>query len=508
MNDQTQVREMGMFKKFLLWPSGAIPGVLARCPSELGFYVTLGILIFFNSALAGCGMALMLGQSGASSWAAAAGGLFWFLCVLNLDRFLQMTGNDSKGIKKLMPVVRVLLSLCLAVIVGEHVVQFLFRSEINDQLAQEGLEAQRANYNKALEGYPEIAALMEEKTMKQGAAERKEEEVGRLRDDYIKEAEGTAGSRIKGKGPLFEQKQRDYQTALAERRQLEDELKVINDRLEEKSAQLRRVVNSANEAKAGSKGFLAFHHALFEIIKRDFTLLTLYLVIITAMTLFEALPQISKFAGKGRLHDHLAEKQLEFRKREEEERHETGLLSLNRESQSKADFAVRVARLQADTLNEVTSSIQNDTDAQLSGDKAALAKAMKDYVYGNILAQMRRDRPCAEAIEVETSKTDLEPSDSSAVSVVLGEEGGEEPFTIIFNQPQEEVRGSDLIYALAGLERLRPAGAKPRVPLHECTVTNADGEKIELNTMLFTQIGPSNAVYLSPFEPTVSNAEN
>jgi len=159
-------------------------------------------------------MALMLDQTGGSIWRAVGGGVFWFLCVLNLDRFLLLASYESSGWKKLMPVARILLSLCIAIIIGEHVVQYIFHNEINYQLSQERLEAKRANYDKALQGFPEIAALNDEKKRKQSDIDRNEVEVTKLRDDYIKEAEGTAGSRIRGKGPLYEQKQRDYETAL------------------------------------------------------------------------------------------------------------------------------------------------------------------------------------------------------------------------------------------------------------------------------------------------------
>lgn len=510
MNEnQKETLDLSWIRRFLAWPSGAVPRVLARCPSELNYYCGLGTLVWFTSLLAGSGMALMLVQTGGSPAKALAGGVFWFLCVLNLDRFLLLANYDKNGWKKLVPVARILLSLCIAIIIGEHVVQYIFHNEINYQLTQEGLDAKRANYDKALQGFPEIVALNDEKKRKQDEVDRKETEVAKLRDDYIKEAEGTAGSRIRGKGPLYDQKQRDYEVALSDKQKLLGELKEIDDRLEAKNVQLRGVVESANEAKAGERGFLAYHRALFEIIKREPTLLLLYIVISAAMILFEITPLLSKLSGKGKLYDHLIEKELDLSKSEEDERHGTLLQGIKNANESKTKLAEKIFQLQLDTLEDVTNSIRSDTHSNLSKEKANLAKAIMSSVYGNIISEVQ---PVHRA---ETDQTDgssdgnFSTDNPSAVTVISKGDGISEPFTIVFRRPQDKVRGSDLIFALAGLEQHRPPTSEPRIPLHECRVTNAQGEVIEIDEPLFGQIKVGgNAVYLSSFEPTISTAEN
>ena len=499
---------LGPIKRFLAWPSGATPSVLAQCPSELNYYCGLGTLVWFTSFLAGCGMALMLEQTGGSFWKALAGGVFWFLCVLNLDRFLLLVGYDSNGWKKLMPVARILLSLCIAIIIGEHVVQYIFHNEIDYQLAQEGLDAKKSNYDKALQGSPEIIALYDEQKRKQTELDRKEVEVTKLRDDYIKEAEGTAGSRIVGKGPLYEQKQRDYEVALADKQKLKGELEEIDSRLREMNAQLTGVVELANGAKARERGFLAYHRALFEIIKKNPTLLVLYLVISCAMILFEITPLLSKLSGKGKLHDHLAEKELELRKGEADERHETQLQSFKSENQSKKKLAEKIFQLQLDTLDEITNAIRSNTHSTLTKGKSDLAQSILDHVHKNIVQQVRPKGVDAEA-DYAAPDANFDPNNLSSVTVTIKGDESDESFTIVFGGQRNQVRGDDLVYALAGLERQRPSTTQPRVPLHECKATNAQGEAIDLDGLLFPQIsGNANVVYLSPFEPTVSTAEN
>ena len=501
---------LGRIKRLLSWPSGAIPSVLAHCPTELNYYCGLGTLVWFTSILAGCGMALMLGQIGGSTWRAFGGGVFWFLCVLNLDRFLLLASYESSGWKKLIPVGRILLSLCIAIIIGEHFVHYIFHNEINYQLTQERLEAKRGNYDKALQGFPEITALNEEKKAKQSEIERNEVVVTKLRDDYIREAEGTAGSRIRGKGPLYEQKQRDYETALSDKQNLLGELREINDHLEAKNVQLRGVVQSADEAKATERGFLAHHRALFEIIKKNPTLLLLYVVISSAMILFEITPLISKLSANRKLHDHLAEKEMELRKSEEDERHAARLRSSKSENESNRKLAEKFFQLQIDTLDEVTNSIRSNAHSSLGQDKGDLAQLIKAQVYRNIVEQINLTRGRGEREQSdETQQANFDGDNPSCVTVVVKGSDTEKPFAILFRQPQARVRGADLIYALAGLEKHRPATSEPRIPFKECRATNAQGELIDMDKQLFPQIRQgSSAVYLSAFEATVSTAEN
>ena len=455
-------------------------------------------------------MGLMLEQTGGSMPKAVIGGAFWFLCVLNLDRFLLLAGYESNGWKKLMPVARILLSLCIAVIIGEHVVQYIFHNEINYQLAQEGLEAKQENYAKALQGFPEIVDVIEEQKRKQSELDSKSAEVSKLRDDYIKEAEGSAGSRIKGKGPLYAQKQRDYEVSLSDKRKLEGNLKAINERIEEKKAQIAAIAKVADEAKAKERGFLAYHRALFEIIRRNPTLMVLYVVISLAMILFEITPLLSKLGGKGKLHDHLAAKEVELGRSEADEHHELQLRNLKKENESKARLAEQISKLELDTLNEIANSVRNNTHSTLSEDKSDLAQSLLFHVRANILAQIRPDRSgAAETPNPTSPEATFDRDNPSSVTVTIKGDDAEESFTMLFRGSADKVRGNDLLLALVGLEQQRPSTLEPRVSLQECKATNAQGELLKLDQLLFPQIrAGANAVYLSPFEPTVSTAAN
>jgi Domain of unknown function (DUF4407) len=507
-SNHIHTKSLSRIRRLLSWPSGVIPSLLAQCPSEQNYYCGLGILVWFNSMLAGGGMALMLSQTTASGLKAIAGGAFWFLCILNLDRFLLLATYENTGWKRLMPVSRFLLSLCLAIIIGEHVVQYIFHNEINNQLAQEKLSAQQHNRDMALQSFPEIAALNDEKSRKQAAIEKAKDQVAALRAAYIGEAEGTAGTHIRGKGPLYEQKQRDYKVALSERESLQTELQEIQNRLDTKTEQLEAAIKPANEAKDRDRGFLSYHRALFEIIKRDITLLFLYIVISLAMILFEITPLLSKLGGKARLHDLLAAKETELKKSEEEGRYEARLRQLKNDTDN--DIAVNntAHELTADTLEEVAAAIRTNTQSSLSVDQAELAKLLMRRIHGNLNSRLISNSGKESERSQDRSEVASSSGVSASVTVITRDDVLERSFDIDYWVPRETVMGSDLINQLVGLKLKSPVKAAAHIPVANYRVTNASGESIKPNAPLFSQLNGAHTVYLSLFEPTASQEAN
>lgn len=507
---------LGLIKRLLSWPSGAVNSVLAQCPSDQNYYCALGVLVWLTSLLAGCGMALMLSQTGSVGWQALAGGGSWFLCILNLDRFLLIATTEGKGWKRLVPFARILLSLCLAIIIGEHVVQYLFRNEINNQLAQERLATRRFNYDKAKEAHPEFGLLISDKEKKQAEIDAKQAEVLKLRDEYIKEAEGSAGSGIRGKGPLYEQKQRDYLTALGEKQKLDKELEELDRRLNEKNGEIKNAAKDADEAKANERGFLAYHRALFAIIRQDATLLLLYIVISSAMIMFEVTPLVSKLSGKERLYDRVLEDEEERRREGVEENREEERQEAEKAAALRAQINGKLEELKLHKVEQVANAVKNNEFAGLAAEDAELARGFKARVDAEITARLGRrnpggaQEPPRPAVDVGAAgngdTADVE--DASSVNVVLADEDAPSSFTIVFRCPPGEVLGRDLIYSLAGLERQRPPGDSPRVALHECRVANANDKEINPDAPLFPQLGGEPSVFLSSSEVTVSEADN
>src|SRR5262249_31522458 len=143
---------------------------------------------------------------------------FWATLVLLFDRFLLMQNDSSaRWFGRLRVGSRWVLSLCLSLIVGESVVHQVFSNEIRAELSRQAIDSQVAVQGQLRTAFPEVGQLENEIANLELARDQKEKEVIKWRQAYIQEAEGTAGSGLKGKGPLYQEKKGEYEAAVKDR---------------------------------------------------------------------------------------------------------------------------------------------------------------------------------------------------------------------------------------------------------------------------------------------------
>jgi hypothetical protein len=144
-----------------------------------------------------------------SIYPAIAFGIVWSLLIFNLDRFIVSTirKRDQFGSEFLQATPRIILAIIIAIVISKPLEIKIFEKEINTVLLKEK-NAMALNNKKEVANYfksdldknkAEIAGLKLEIT-------KKEKEVNTLYETYITEAEGTAGTKKLGKGPVFKEK--------------------------------------------------------------------------------------------------------------------------------------------------------------------------------------------------------------------------------------------------------------------------------------------------------------
>jgi len=136
-------------------------------------------------------------------------GLVWSLLIFNLDRFIVSTirKRDSFGSEFLQATPRIILAIIIAIVISKPLEIKIFEKEINTVLLKEknamALQNKKevANYFKTDldKNKSEIDRLKLE-------ISNKEKEVNSYYETYIAEAEGTAGTKKLGKGPVFKEK--------------------------------------------------------------------------------------------------------------------------------------------------------------------------------------------------------------------------------------------------------------------------------------------------------------
>lgn len=199
-----------MFKQFFILCSGADQDLLEDCSEgEQTKYVGIGATVFFTAVMAFLASSYALFTVFDSIYPAIAFGVVWSLLIFNLDRFIVSTirKRDQFGSEFLQATPRIILAVIIAIVISKPLEIKIFEKEINTVLLKEknamalANKKEVANYFKSDldKNKVEIDKLKSEITSK-------EKEVNTLYETYITEAEGTAGTKKLGKGPVFKEK--------------------------------------------------------------------------------------------------------------------------------------------------------------------------------------------------------------------------------------------------------------------------------------------------------------
>ena len=199
-----------MLQSFFILCSGADKNLLESCSQgEKTKFVGIGATVFFTAVMAFLASAYALFTVFDSVYPAIAFGLVWSLLIFNLDRFIVSTirKRDKLSAEFLQATPRILLAIIIAIVISKPLEIKIFEKEINTVLLKE-------KNAMALKNKKEVADYFKTDLDKNKAEvdklkleiSTKEKEVNTLYETYIAEAEGTAGTKKLGKGPVFKEK--------------------------------------------------------------------------------------------------------------------------------------------------------------------------------------------------------------------------------------------------------------------------------------------------------------
>ncbi|MBF4470639.1 MULTISPECIES: DUF4407 domain-containing protein [Flavobacterium] len=199
-----------MLKQFFILCSGADKPLLEGCSEgEQTKYVGIGATVFFTAVMAFIASAYALFTVFDNVIPALLFGFVWALLIFNLDRFIVSTirkrNNFSSEFLQATP--RILLAIIIAIVISKPLEIKIFEKEINTVLLKEK-NAMALNNKKEVSSYFKSDLDKNKNEIKNLKTEiaNKEKEVNTLYQTYIQEAEGTAGTKLMGKGPVFKEK--------------------------------------------------------------------------------------------------------------------------------------------------------------------------------------------------------------------------------------------------------------------------------------------------------------
>lgn len=232
-----------MLKQFFIICSGADTDILEECSiGEQNKYAGIGATVFFTAVMAFIAASYALYTVFDNLYTSIFFGLIWGLLIFNLDRYIvstiKKTSNFIDELIQASP--RIILAVIIAIVISKPLELKIFEKEINQVLLEQKNEMTLANKTQIADQFtPNIEVLNNDILNLQEQIGTKEAEVNQLYNTYIAEAEGTAGTKLLGKGPVYKEKREKHDVLLAELQQLKTDNKEKIATIETQIAKLK-----------------------------------------------------------------------------------------------------------------------------------------------------------------------------------------------------------------------------------------------------------------------------
>ena len=216
-----------MLKNFFLICSGVDKDLIENCSNgEQNKYAGIGATVFFTAVMATIAGSYALYTVFDNIYTSIFFGLIWGLLIFNLDRFIVSTikKSDSKIKELLQALPRIVLALIIAIVISKPLELKLFEKEINQVLLTEKNQMTLDNKTQIAQLFsPEIAKINTEIDVLKAAILSKENSTNDLYNTYIAEAEGRKGTKLLGKGPVYQEKREKHDASLLALKELQKE---------------------------------------------------------------------------------------------------------------------------------------------------------------------------------------------------------------------------------------------------------------------------------------------
>ena len=206
-----------MLKRFFILCSGVDSDIVNGCSNaEQNKYAGIGATVFFTAVMAIIAGSYALFTVFDNVYTAVFFGIIWGLLIFNLDRFIVSTikKRDHFLDEFIQATPRIVLAIIIAIVISKPLEIKIFQKEINTVLLKEKNEMAMLNKKQVTNYFKsDVDKNKTETDSLKSAISKKEREVSSLYQSYITEAEGTAGTKKMGKGPIYKEKRAAYDLA-------------------------------------------------------------------------------------------------------------------------------------------------------------------------------------------------------------------------------------------------------------------------------------------------------
>jgi len=224
-----------------LWSSGAHVETLRKVPEEKSKYFGIGGTIIFTALMATFAGGYAVNLAFDNITISILFGIFWGLLIFNLDRYIVSSfgiGDGKKTISRqelIEAAPRLMMAIILGIVISTPLELKLFQKEITSEISE--LNTKQFSVHDStvrillekqiIPNTKEIKDLESQIDKKNEELKIKEVKRDQANSEMIKEAEGTSGTMKRGKGPLFKEKELNYNNLKDEYTQLKEEYDVL-----------------------------------------------------------------------------------------------------------------------------------------------------------------------------------------------------------------------------------------------------------------------------------------
>lgn len=283
--------------RFLWWLSTAEKELLADCVIDRNRYAIVGMTVLGTWAFATLAWTYFFSTVVSNLFIASLLGLFMGGIILTIDRSL-IKGINRSNKRRLGPLFfRGLLAVTIGLFMAQPALLYLFDKEIHVQISldNEQRKKQKRQQQDSVY-YAERATLLKNKTALQNQLNNRYNEVSASRDAFIRETDGTGGSKKIGLKDIAQAKQKEYEKLDADYRQTEGN---ILPQIQSTDSALAAIDISIQKEQQAfeillNDGFITRIQALNHLVKDNNAVAFRYYLLVAILLLIELMPVIAK----------------------------------------------------------------------------------------------------------------------------------------------------------------------------------------------------------------------
>ena len=302
MENSSSISQRGAYvptrwNRFLWWLSTAEPELLTHCVIDRNRYAIVGMTVLGTWSFATLAWTYFFSTVVNNFFVAALLGLFMGWIILTIDRSL-IKGINRSNKKHFVPILfRGVLAFTIGLFMAQPALLYLFNKEIHVQISLDNEQRKKEKRQKQDSVYfTEKSALFQTRNTLQKELNSRYAEVSAAREEFIKETDGTGGSKKIGLKDIAQTKQKAYEKLAADyilkEQQILPRLKSIDSALARTDASIQKEQGAFESLL--NDGFITRIEALNHLVKDNTAVAFRYYLLVAILLLIELMPVISK----------------------------------------------------------------------------------------------------------------------------------------------------------------------------------------------------------------------